>query len=104
MKNLIFLLLFALFVFIGCTKDNYESTRPGWMQEMIDSIENDEYYAGSKIYRYVWKSEYYYHLDVPLSSFCCFVFTEKGNSVDWTEEDMTDYFENRKKKKVVWRQ
>ena len=95
------LVLVVLFITSGC--DKIGNNNPEWINKMTDSLETNDFYWGSKIYEHEWKSELYYHLEIPLSScgFCC-IYDENGISIDWQIEDMDDYLENRKRERVVW--
>jgi len=103
MKKLIPLLLISV-LFFSCEKFNTEFRQPVWVQKMTDTLETNDFYWGSKIYRHEWKSDYYYHLNIPVSSCAyCNIYNKNGESVDWQKEDMEDYLENRKNEQIVWR-
>ena len=66
------------------------------MQKMTDTLETKNYYWGSKIYRHTWKSNYYYHLEIPLSScLYCNIYKYNGENVNWKTENMDDYLKNK---------
>ncbi len=102
MKKYILVILIIAFIF-GCKKENNEISLPDWMQNMTDTLETNDYYWGSKIHRHEWKTNYYYHLEIPLSSCAyCNVYEENGKSVDWEIENVEDYWENKKNEKIMW--
>ena len=103
MKKYILTILILIFVFFGCEKENNETVQPSWLQGMIDTIETNDCYWGSKIYRHEWKFEHYYHLEIPLSSCAfCNVYKKDGKSVDWQIENIEDYWKNRKNEQIIW--
>ncbi len=102
---IIFVILFSLFL-IGCDHDSnvMTSEKPEWLNELIADIQNEVYYAGSVIYRHEWKSEFYYHLEIPVSSCAyCDVYNQNGVKIVWSDEhNFEDYLQNRKNEKVIW--
>lgn len=106
MKTKIFLLgLFSLILIItsSCKKENTGIHQAVWLQEMIISLETNDFYWGSKIYRHDWKSEYYYHLTIPLSSCAyCNVYKENGQEVNWALENLEVYLAERDNEVIIW--
>ncbi|MEA3452683.1 MAG: hypothetical protein U9Q83_12390 [Bacteroidota bacterium] len=101
MKKYILLIFIISFLF-GCENNNNISL-PNWMQEMTDTLETKDYYWGSKIYRHDWKSKYYYHLEIHISSCAyCNVYNGKGESIDWRTEDIEIYLKDRKNEIIMW--
>ncbi len=102
MKKYILIILITVTIF-ACKKEDNDIVLPNWMQEMTDTLETKDYYWGSKIYRHEWKTNYYYHIEIPLSSCAyCNVYKENGESVDWGIEDIEDYWKNKKNEKIMW--
>lgn len=100
-KTFTLILISVLLITTKCEKFN---NKPEWINEMTDTLETNDFYWGSKIYEYEWKSSLYYYLEIPLSS-CefCTIYDKNGNTVDWKVENMNDYIKNRKKERIVWR-
>lgn len=102
MKNLILISILVLFM-SSCNKEN-NPDNPQWLEELIIEIQNDEFYVGSKIYRHQYENEFYYHLEIPLSSCAfCNLYEFNGDQVIWSHEELEDYLKSREKEKIVWR-
>ncbi|MBN2664120.1 MAG: hypothetical protein JXR68_10765 [Bacteroidales bacterium] len=88
----------------SCEKISQKNSLPDWLETLTDSLEVNDYYWGSKIYQYKLEKEYYYDLQIPISScMYCNIYTEQGNLVNWTNKDIEDYLENRKNELIVWK-
>ncbi len=102
MKKYILIILIIVTIF-ACKKEDNNIALPNWMQEMTDTLETNDYYWGSKIYRHDWNSKYYYHLEIPISSCAyCNIYDKNGESIDWKIEDMEAYLKDRKNKIIMW--
>ena len=67
-------------------------------------IEDNESYWGSKIYRHKYENEFYYHLEVPVSSCAyCDLYEFYGDKVSWSTNEIEEYLSNRKEEKIIWR-
>jgi hypothetical protein len=76
---------------------------PDWLKIKIAEMEDNKYYAGASVVRHEWKSTYYYHINIPLSScLYCDVYNQNGDRVDWEVESREDYINNRKNQTVIW--
>ena len=103
MKNIILLIIVTTLLYLGCSRGNTEIHLPDWLHDMTDSLEANDSYWGSRIYRHDWKSEYYYHLFIPLSSCAyCNVYKENGQDVNWKLENIEEYVAERDNEVIVW--
>jgi len=101
MKKFIIALIFVAFTAVSCEKDEVEN--PAWLTELINKIKTDSSYTGSKIYKHEWKSSDYYELNQPISScLFCKVYNKDGKLVNWSDEDMESYLNERKNEEVIW--
>jgi thioredoxin-related protein len=104
MKKFVIIIGILIFSFLSCKKDNVEQINPQWINTMVDTIKTQDSYWGSIIYRHDWKSKYYYHLMIPLSSCAyCNVYDENGEKVNWSTENSQDYMQNRKNEVIIWK-
>jgi hypothetical protein len=102
MKKLTLYILFILLV-CDCKKETTNDRPLKWLDEKIQKMENDIYYAGSTLYRYQWDEDFYYEITIPLSSCAyCDVYDENGDKVDWGNADLNDYLENRTDQLLIW--
>jgi hypothetical protein len=103
MKKIVILIGILSFAFFACKKDGVEQVNPDWINSMADTLKTKDFYWGSIIYRHEWKSKYYYDLWIPLSSCAyCNVYNEKGEKVNWDNENSQDYMQNRKNDLILW--
>jgi hypothetical protein len=103
MKHTI-LLSFIVFFSFSCSKDDTEfPTNPKWLNKKIGLLQ-DSGFPGSAVYAYIWKDEYFYHIQNAISSCAyCEFYYYNGNKYQWQEGDYDDFFKNGKLVKVVWR-
>lgn len=110
---LIGLLIFGLFAYNGCEKDQQMNEEeydicgvinPDWFMDLIEEIENDLYYAGSIIYSHEYNSDYLFHLEIPVSSCAyCRIYDCVGNLVELSSEaEFQDYLQNRSNETIIW--
>ena len=106
MRN--YLLLFIFITLAACGRyvaapDDGPET-PEWLRAKIVTMESKKYYAGASVLRHEWKSEHYYYIHIPISScMYCEVYDARGNKIDWTEENVWDYLDNRANEVVIYR-
>lgn len=100
---------FLLLSFAGCQHDTalapgqLEKDIPVWLQIKINSISTDQFYYSSEVYRYEWNEKNVYHIMVPLSSCAfCELYSEKGNVLNLSAEEFSDFIENKKNGILVW--
>jgi hypothetical protein len=104
MKKYLIISIIVTLSFLSCNKEEDEQINPQWLKAMTDTIRTKDYYWGSTIYRHDWKSKYYYHLMIPISSCAyCNVYDENGEKVNWSTENSQDYMQNRKNEIIVWK-
>ncbi len=102
MKKL-FLFLLALLIFCTCEKQSSDNRNPEWLDELILEMEGNPYYFGSYISRYTWNGDFFYEITIPVSScMYCDIYDIDGNRINWQENDINDYLENRKDKVLIW--
>ncbi len=103
MKKL-FPFLLALLVFGACEKQRFEDKNPTWLDQLIEEMEVKPYYGGSYINQYTWQNHFYYEITIPVSScMYCDVYDYEGNRINWEENEIDDYLENRSKKLLIWK-
>ena len=109
MKKIIYLFLFFVIIFIGCSNIeifNYEKDAPEWLKVKIDSVTttNPKYYGGMKVFRYEWNNQFVYHFSIPASSCVyCEVYEQNGKKIQFTNKEVISDFEQNKMNKVlVW--
>lgn len=99
------IVFFVFILFISCKKSESDEfiENPDWLVDFISSIENDKSYEYDKIYRHNWKKQHYYHFFKYYSScIYCKVYDYEGRLVDWSNEDIDDYQENRRNEVLIW--
>jgi hypothetical protein len=104
------LLSFGLFLNEACEEKNQNSKEayvicgiknPDWFMNLIDEIGNESSYVGSIIYQHTYKSNYYFHLEIPVSScMYCRIYDCDGNLVEWSS--VQDYLDNRTNEIIIW--
>ncbi len=101
------IIVFSFFFIISCQKEkitNLENERPDWLVSLIDSIDNKPSYNDSRIYRYEYNSQYYYHLENPnFSCIYCTVYDSNGNIICWENENLDSFISKRKNKTLIWK-
>lgn len=92
-----------------CEDINYDicgENDPTWFMELLDEVEkNPQCYFGSVIYRYEYNSDYYFLLEIPISSCSdCRTYDCYGNLIEWSSQiDFQNYFNNRTDKTIIWK-
>lgn len=105
-----FVISFILLTFIGCELEdvtlpfNFERDTPVWLKEKVYSMSIGQDYYGVKVFRFEWKSKYFYHIMIPISSCAyCELYDENGNKVNFTSDQMfQDFLINKKNEVLVW--
>jgi len=99
--QILLLIVFALTIASSCEKEDVDG--PKWLEQKIADLSSNESHVGSTVYSHVWKSDVYYHIEIPISSCAyCEVYDKKGNKLDWAVSDFEGYIAERKDEKVVW--
>ncbi len=102
MKNFAILLIILL-ILSTCEKERFDNKNPKWLDEMIQEMENNPYYGGSYIERYTWRNHYYYEVTIPVSScLYCDIYNVDGERIDWQENDLEDYLQNKTDRVLIW--
>jgi glutamine cyclotransferase len=101
MKKILFASFFIVLLF-SCRKEEYP-TNPDWLNDKISQMAEPATYMGTTIYAYEWKNEYYYHIQIPVSS-CgyCEFYKYNGKKYAFTSDTFTDFMNNGKKLRIVW--
>jgi hypothetical protein len=106
--RLIFMIACVAMIF-KCTRDfeplgsNGDQKMPNWLSNLIAERQNNPDFWGSMVYRHTWRNHYYYHFFIPISSCAyCEVYDYTGNKVDWHNNDLMDYSNNRKNEIIAW--
>jgi hypothetical protein len=87
----------------ACKKEKEDVLIPQWLDELIQARKNDPFYMGAAVYRYHWNSAAIYEFEIPLSScLYCEVYFEDGENINWEENNLEDYIENRSDKIRIW--
>jgi len=94
--------ILCVFLF-SCNKDEINPDNPKWLTELISDIEKDNYYAGSVILRYKWEGDFYYLLEIPLSScVLCELYDYKGTKPGVKEDEIDDFLITRSNETLIW--
>jgi hypothetical protein len=110
MRRVIFISSLLFLPFIGCSRDNtvepfdYDRDTPVWLKAKIDSISENPAYFGARVFRYEWRQEVLYHIEVPISSCAyCELYDENGTKKQFTDdEDFQDFLANKENEILIW--
>lgn len=109
MLKIFFITSLFILAFSGCRKDtlvepfDYERDTPVWLKEKIDSMSVDNFFAGTKIFRYEWKRNFMYHIMIPLSSSVyCELYDQSGNRPQLDQVEFQDFLKNKKNEIIIW--
>ena len=82
--------IIAFFYLSSCHKDTSPISNndiPDWLNSYIEEMKDDPTYFGTKIYRYVWKRNFIYHIMIPLSSCAyCEVYDQSGTKIEFNDD------------------
>jgi hypothetical protein len=102
MKRIIFISSLLLLLVFGCQKDSGKI--PQWLKITIDSISTIQEYEGTTVYRYTWKNEYLYHIEIPISTCTyCELYNQSGTKIIFASDDQfRDFLDNKTDQEVLW--
>ena len=76
---------------------------PSWLRHFLLNLNNDRYYQGSVLYRYMWKGSYYFQLEVPSeTSTFMHLINQKGEFLKWPNNHLQEFMNERSGEVVVW--
>lgn len=88
---------------ISCRKHDDLPENPEWLRDKIAMMDTADYYIGTAIYLYEWHGEFFYWIEIPLSScMMCEFYSYQGDKYVWTNDSINDFQKNAVKRKVVW--
>ncbi len=108
MLKTIFLYVFLFIAFQSCQNSVepqiYEKNSLQWLKVKIESLEANPDYWGSKVYRYEYKSNFVYHIMIPISSCAyCELYRSDGSKIQFTSDGMFhDFLNNKKNEVLIW--
>lgn len=107
MLKRIIILSFLLLGLTGCDQDSGvqpSTDQPEWLRIKIDSMSANQDYSGTQIFRYKWKGEFAYHIEIPLSScIYCELYTHEGTKIKFVNEtEFQDFLTHKTDKVLVW--
>lgn len=96
MKTITFFLVFLLFIFFACKKDQSEN-RPDWLSDKVSEVISSEdicYITTVSVFEY--NKNYYYNIYCGFwSCLYCHLYDANGNKPDWDDETHKLFIEKK---------
>jgi hypothetical protein len=91
----------------GCNKDSGvqpSSDQPEWLRIKIDSMSANHDYSGTKVFRYKWRGDFVYHIEIPVSScIYCELYTPEGVKIKFADNnELQDFMNNKTDMVLIW--
>ena len=107
MYKVIFILSLIVVLLSGCKKNDIvqaSTDNPEWLKVKISTMSADQYYMGTKVFRYKWNGAYIYYIEIPVSSCAyCDVYDQSGNKISFTDNAIFQNFQtNRSDEVLIW--
>ncbi len=85
---------------------DYERDTPAWLKVKIDSISESPGSFGTTVYRYEWRGEFVYHIEIPVSSCAyCELYDRDGTRLRFPDSaTFEDFLATKRNQIVIWKQ
>ena len=104
MNKSVLLIIFILLI-VSCDKEESPSPEvPDFLRPQIEELENSGECYGCTITKISYNNSFYYHLYCGYwSCMYCNLYDNKGDQVQWAQEEFSDFLEHKTDEEVIWK-